>query len=172
MTTYGTICILLYENGWICWTWNFLRQKMHVALVFSTEITWWVMFVNVDVFLRGVRILSLCIVHSTLFCIHSCILCIRMRTWCRNCKGRKTLTDPHIFFFYSINLPPAMFGIKCHQCTCSLQRTNCVYFAVLIWQLYHILYLLLKGKRSSFCSAYFFLHCTCLEKRRVNSSCQ
>lgn len=33
-------------------------------------------------------------------------------------RGRKILPDPHLFYFLSINFPPAFFFyINCHECT-------------------------------------------------------
>lgn len=53
-------------------------------------------------------------------------------------RGRKT--DPPPFFNLIYNPSSCIYGLKCHQCTHFLQRTNCINFAVLLPQLHHLSY--------------------------------
>lgn len=96
-------------------------------LSFSNLITGRVMFIDIEGFLRGARtlVLSAFTVHSTVLFSVLTVLTLyeRGRTWCR-----KTLTAPPPFYFL------LHFGLKCNQCTRSLQRRNCIYFAVLLPQ--------------------------------------
>lgn len=62
------------------------------------------------------------------------IFCIRGSTWRRDCKKTNNSTRPTHVLFLIYKLSSCIFYTHCHQCTYSLQRKNCIYFAVLLQQ--------------------------------------
>lgn len=97
-----------------------LWQKMLVAVVFPAEITGRMMFVDAKGFFqRSSNTIKMNCTANWAFYVSKAVSFVQGGVpYAEIARGRKILPDPHLFYFLSINFPPAFFFyINCHQCT-------------------------------------------------------